>query len=119
MVMREKITLALDSAEKNYLYLKNLERRENDLPRPAEHILALSALFEAFVHYGFAVSQITLVICEVERDTSLFESLIEPHLRVVDDIEMIARQYTKMYVQYIAKIAHGSDSKHAIEHLFA
>lgn len=120
MLMRENITLALNSAEKNYLYLKNLERAENELePRPAEHILALSALFEAFVHYGFAVSQITGVICEVQRDTSLFESLIEPHLRVVDDVEMIARQYTKMYIQYIAKIAHGSDSKHAIEHLFA
>lgn len=117
--MQEKITLALDSAEKNYLYLKNLERSKKELEaRPAEHILALSALFEAFVHYGFAVSQITRVICEVEKESSLFESLIEPHLRVVDDVEMIAREYTRMYVQYIAKIAHGSDSKQAIEHLF-
>jgi hypothetical protein len=120
MVMQEKIALALDTAEKNYLYLKNLERSNKELePRPAEHILALSALFEAFVHYGFAVSQITTVICEVERESLLFESLIEPHLRVVDDVEMIARQYSKMYVQYIVKIAHGSDTKHAIEHLFA
>jgi len=117
--MHEKIALALESAEKNYLYLKNMERLDKELePRPAKHILAVSALFEAFVHYGFAVSQIASVICEVERESSLFESLIEPHLRVVDDIEMIARQYTKMYVQYIAKIAHGADSRHAIEHLF-
>lgn len=118
--MHEKIVLALDSAEKNYLYLKNLERSEKECEaRPAEHILALSTLFESFVHYGFAVSQITRVMCEIEKESSLFESLIEPHLRVVDDVEMIARQYTKMYVQYIAKIAHGADSKHAIEHLFA
>lgn len=118
--MHEKIAIALDTAENNYLYLKNLERSDKEFDaRPAEHILALSALFEAFVHYGFAVSQITSVIGELDKNSSLFESLVEPHLSVVDDIEMIAKQYSKMYVQYILKIAHGSDSNHAIENLFA
>ncbi len=116
--MYEKIALALDTAEKNYLYVKNIESSNSRLKSP-DHIIALNALFESFVHYGFAVSQTPGVICELNKDNYLFESLIEPHLRVVDDIEMIARQYASMYVKYIAKIAHGFESKKAVEDLFA
>jgi hypothetical protein len=116
--MDEKIVLALDTAEKNYLYVKNIASSK-DSKKLADHIVALNTLFESFVYYGFAVSQIANVICELDEDTSLFESLIEPHLRVVDDIEMIARQYASMYVQYIARIAQGSDSKEAVQDLFA
>ncbi len=116
--MDEKIILALDTAETNYLYSKNIEP-SNDVKKSSNHIIALNALFESFIHYGFAVSQISYVICELDENSSLFESLIEPHLRVVDDIEMIAKQYTSMYVQYIARIAQGSQSKEAIQCLFA
>lgn len=116
--MYEKITLALETAEKNYIYNKNLNQDNNNL-KFEDHILALNALFESFIHYGFAVSQIPEVICEMDLDSYLYETLIEPHLRVVDDIKMIAKQYSIMYVQYIAKIAHGSDSKEAVQNLFA
>ena len=115
--MYEKINLALDTAEKNYLYIKNIEASKQTSSLQ-DHVIALNALFESFVHYGFAVSQTPEVICELDHQSCLFESLIEPHLRVVDDIEMIARQYSTMYVQYIAKIAHGFDSKQAVEDLF-
>ncbi len=117
--MDEKIILALDTAETNYLYSKNIEPLTKDTKKLPNHIIALNALFESFIHYGFAVSQISYVICELDENSSLFESLIEPHLRVVDDIEMIARQYTTMYVQYIARIAQGSKSKEAVQNLFA
>jgi len=116
--MYEKIILALDTAEKNYLYAKNIESSK-EIKKSPDHMIALSALFESFIHYGFAVSQTPDVICELNEETYLFESLIEPHLRVVDDIEMIARQYSAMYVQYIARIAQGSNSKEAVQHLFA
>jgi len=116
--MYEKITLALETAEKNYIYNKNL-KPEKDSLKLADHIMALNALYESFIHYGFAVSQIPDVMCELDGESYLYESLIEPHLRVVDDIEMIARQYSLMYVQYIAKIAQGTDSKEAVENLFA
>ena len=116
--MYEKIALALEAAEKNYLYIKNIESSKENLKSP-DHIIALNALFESFIHYGFAVSQTSDVICELNEENYLFESLIEPHLQVVDDIEMIARQYSSMYVKYIAKIAHGFESKRAVEDLFA
>ncbi len=116
--MHEKIILALDTAEKNYLYAKHSEIT-NTAKRSSEHIIALNALFESFIHYGIAVSQSSGVICELTEDMYLFETLIEPHLRVVDDIQMIARQYTSMYVQYIARIAQGSNSKDAVQNLFA
>jgi hypothetical protein len=114
--MIEKINLALENAENNYINYKNLEKKELKLP---DHISALHALFESFIHYGFAVSQITEVIKTLDEDTSLFEVLIEPHLRIVNDENMIAKQYTKMYVQYIAKISVGMESKKAVEKLFA
>lgn len=114
--MDEKITLALEVAEKNYIYTKN-EKQNNT--KKADHITALNALFESFVHYGFAVSQIPRVVCELDERSSLYESLIEPHLRVVDDVGMIAKQYAIMYVQYIAKIAQGLESKEAVKKLFA
>jgi hypothetical protein len=114
--MYEKIALALETAEKNFLYIKNIQVTKSKSP---DHIIALNALFESFVHYGFAVSQTVDVICEMHEENYLFESLIEPHLQVVDDIEMIARQYASMYVKYIAKIAHGFESKRAVEDLFA
>lgn len=116
--MEEKIILALQSAEENYVYFKNLKPSENIL-KPADHIIALNALFESFIYYGFAVSQTTSVICELDEESSLFETLIEPHLRMLDDIELIAKQYTMMYVKYIAKIAQGLDSQSAVENLFA
>ena len=115
--MYEKINLALETAEKNYLYVKNIESTKQTSTLQ-DHIIALNALFESFVHYGFAVSQTPDVICELDEDSCLFESLIEPHLRVVDDIEMIAKQYSTMYVKYIAKIAHGFESKEAVKALF-
>ena len=114
--MYEKIALALEAAEKNFLYVKNIQASQSKSP---DHIIALNALFESFVHYGFSVSQTPDVICELQEDSYLFESLIEPHLQIVDDIEMIARQYSSMYVKYIAKIAHGYESKKAVEDLFA
>ncbi len=116
--MREKILLALDTAEKSYIYAKNLIP-EGGIIRQPEHIMALNALYESFIHYGFAVSQIPEVMGEMDEDMALFETLIEPHLRVVDDVEMIARQYAKMYVQYIANIAAGVEGKVAVEKLFA
>ena len=115
--MHDKIVLALDTAEKNYLFIKNIESSEQSI-KPKNHIIALHALFESFIHYGFAVSQTPEVICEMDEDSYLYEALIEPHLQVVDDIEMIARQYSTMYVQFIAKIAGGFESKEAVEDLF-
>lgn len=114
--MDEKITLALAVAEKNYIFTKN---EKQNISKQPDHISALNALFESFVHYGFAVSQIPGVVCELDKSTYLYESLIEPHLRVVDDIGMIAKQYSIMYVQYIAKIAQGLDSQEAVKNLFA
>jgi hypothetical protein len=114
--MRKKIDLALKNAEKNYCDYKNLEEGETKLP---EHIAALNTLFDSFIYYGLAASQIADAICELEDDTYLYEALLEPHLRVVDDTEMVARQYTKMYIQYIAKLAQGADSKTAVTTLFA
>lgn len=116
--MYEKITLALEAAEKTYIYNKNLHL-ENITMKCEDHITALNALFESFIYYGFAVSQIPEVLCLLDENTCLYESLIEPHLKVVDDKEMIARQYSIMYVQYIAKIAQGTDSKEAVQKLFA
>ena len=43
MIMHEKITLALEVAEKNYIYNKN-EKQGNT--KIADHIAALNALFE-------------------------------------------------------------------------
>lgn len=116
--MNEKITLALETAEKNYIYNKNLNPQDSSL-KLEDHIIALNALFESFIHYGFAVSQIPEVICEMDFDFCLYEVLIEPHLHVVDDIKMISKQYSIMYVQYIVQIADGSDSKEAVQNLFA
>jgi len=116
--MNEKIILALQTAEKTYIYTKNVKNKETAL-KTGDHILALNALFESFIHYGFAVSQISDLISALECDSCLYEALIEPHLRVVNDIEMISKQYSMMYVQYIAKVAQGSDSKEAVKNLFA
>ena len=114
--MREKIDLALRNAEKNYIEYKNLEEVTAKMP---VHIAALHCLFDSFIYYGLAASQITDAICDLDEETYLFEALIEPHLRVVDDTQMIARQYTKMYIQYIAQLAQGADSKTAVSTLFA
>ncbi|MDF1880857.1 hypothetical protein JHD50_05975 [Sulfurimonas sp. MAG313] len=108
--MIEKTILALRNAEETYINLKEGSSKQ--------HIIALHALFDSFIYYGFAVSQVTDAITYLENDTYLFETLIEPHLRVVDDVDMIARQYMHMYVQYIAKIAGGEKSEKAIESLF-
>jgi len=114
--MNEKIILALKNAENNYIDYKNLE--ENTLKLP-EHITALHTLFDSFIYYGVAASQTAEAIKELDEETYLFEVLIEPHLRVVDDVDMIARQYTPMFVKYIAQIAQGMESKKAVEKLFA
>jgi len=114
--MYEKIILALKNAEKNYIDYKSLEDGGRKLP---EHIAALHTLFDSFIYYGVAASQTTEAIKELDEDTYLFEVLIEPHLRVVDDVDMIARQYTPMFVKYIAQIAQGMESKKAVEKLFA
>lgn len=116
--MEEKISLALRSAEENYLYYKNSDPSEGSV-RSADHIIALNALFESFVHYEFAVAQTTALICSLDEESELFGSLIEPHLRVLDDIELISKEYAKMYIKYIAKIAQGLDSRSAVENLFA
>ncbi len=110
--MRETIYLALKTAEQNYVYNKNLTSDNKS------HILALNALYESFVHYGLAVSEIIEVMGEIEEDSALFISLIEPHLRVVNDKEMILKQYMLMYVKYIAAIAQGMQSDEAAKKLF-
>ena len=116
--MNEKILLALKAAEKTYIYNKNLNP-ENDGSKHPEHIIALNALYESFIYYGFAVSQIPEIVCELDEDSYLYESLIQPHLKVVDDIQMVAKQYALMYVKYIAKIAQGSQSQEAVATLFS
>jgi len=114
--MREKIDLALRNAEKNYINYKSLEDGTLKLP---EHIAALHALFDSFIFYGLAASQTAEAIKELDEQTYLFEVLVEPHLRVVNDVDMIARQYTPMFIKYIAQIAQGCQSKEAVEKLFA
>lgn len=116
--MNKKILLALEAAEKTYIYNKNLNPSEVDI-KYAEHIIALNVLYESFINYGLAVSQISEAVCELDEDSYLYESLIQPHLKVVDDIGMVAKQYALMYVQYIAKIAQGSQSQEAVATLFA
>jgi len=116
--MNEKIFLALEAAEKTYTFSKNI-KPESGTQKPKEHILALNSLFQAFIEYGLAASQTPHAICELDENSYLFSTLIEPHLRIVDDVEMIAKQYSVMYVQYIAKVAQGSQSEEAIATLFA
>jgi len=114
--MNEKIILALKNAEKNYVDCKSLDGGELKLPK---HITALHMLFDSFIFYGVAASQTAEAIKELDENTYLFEILIEPHLKVVDDVDMIARQYMPMFVKYIAQIAQGMESKKAVEKLFA
>jgi len=109
--MNDKIILALKNAEETYTNLKKSEQKE--------HIMALHALYDSFIYYGLAVSQIPEAVSELEEGSYLHQILIEPHLRIVDDVEMIAKQYSLMYVQYIAKIAAGAGSEEAVETLFA
>jgi len=114
--MEKKITLALENAEKNYTDFKHLETSNTVLP---SHIMALSALFESFIHYGLAVSQVPEAIKNLEEETEIFEILIQPHLHVVNDVDMISKEYVKMFVQYIAQISIGEESKIAVKKLFA
>ena len=114
--MREKTILALKNAEENYINYKHSDEEKSKLP---EHIAALHALFDSFIYYGIAVSEVSASLNELDENTYLFEALIEPHLKVVDDIDMIARQYSPMFVKYIAQIAAGTKSKEAVEKLFA
>ncbi|PHR54777.1 MAG: hypothetical protein COA44_12155 [Arcobacter sp.] len=108
--MNEKIILALKNAEETYTNLKSSGQKE--------HIMALHALYDSFIYYGLAVSQTPEAICQLEEGSYLHQTLIEPHLRVVDDLEMIANQYSLMYVKYIAKLAGGCESQEAVQELF-
>jgi hypothetical protein len=109
----------VNSAEDEFRYVYNMEL--NDQQRNSTlmvHSTAIVILFNRFLHLRLRVQEVVQALIRLPEWTELFKILIAPFLSLVDDVEVIARKYGKVYLQYLSEKAKGKEDEEIVMTIF-
>lgn len=93
---------------------KELDQQDRELL----HICAVKALFRSFWEQNYFSDEAIFAIVGLPQETRLYEVIVEPYLKIIDDKEMVAGQYATMYLHYFSKKLEGVEDEVAMATLF-
>jgi len=118
------ITLMLAQAEEEFCYLEEqclkqkettTENRECDYKL---HGLALITLYSFALNLKLSGGQLMKLLYELEEESHLHQHLIAPYLLLLDDMELVCKQYGHKYLRFLSEKAQDKSDEEIMEILF-
>ncbi len=102
----------------NMYRVECLEKGLDQQDRELLHICAVKALFRSFWEQNYFSDEAIFAIVGLPQETRLYEIVVEPYLKIIDDKEMVASKYATMYLHYFSKKLEGVEDEVAMASLF-
>ncbi len=102
----------------NMFRVECLEKELGPQDRELMHICAVKALFRSFWEQNYFSDEAIFAIVGLPQETRLYEVVVEPYLKIIDDKEMVAGKYATMYLHYFSKKLEGAEDEVAMASLF-
>lgn len=118
------LTLMLAQAEEEFCYLEEqclkqkkatTENRECDYKL---HALALITLYSFALNLKLSGGQLMKLLYELKEESRLHQHLIAPYLLLLDDMELVCKQYGHKYLRFLSEKAQGKSDEEVMEMLF-
>ena len=111
-------------AEEEFCYLEEqcLKQKET-ITVSAEcdyklHGLALITLYSFALNLRLSGGQLMKLLYELKEESRLHQHLIAPYLLLLDDMELVCKQYGHKYLRFLSEKAQGKSDEEVMEMLF-
>ncbi len=117
------LTLMIIQAEEEFCYLeeqclKNEKKDENEECDYKLHALALITLYSFALNLRLSGGQLMNLLYELDEESHLYQHLIAPYLLLLDDMELVCKQYGHKYLRFLSEKAQDKSDEEIMEVLF-
>ena len=119
------LTLMIVQAEEEFCYLEEqcLKQKEN-VTESEEcdyklHGLALITLYSFALNLKLSGGQLMNLLYELDEGSRLHNHLIAPYLLLLDDKELVCKQYGHKYLKFLTEKAQDKSDEEIMEILFS
>jgi len=116
--MKTLIKNSLLASQEDFIHTFNALSSKEQSNSVYIHILAVRVLFSNFLYYKLQVRALIAGFEEMDKNTSLYQILIEPYLKIVDDKSVIIKKYGAMYLIYLGEKSKGFKDEEIIDKIF-
>jgi hypothetical protein len=117
------LTLMIIQAEEEFCYLeeqclKNEKKDENEECDYKLHALALITLYSFALNLRLSGGQLMNLLYELDEESHLYQHLIAPYLLLLDDMELVCKQYGHKYLRFLSEKSQDKSDEEIMEVLF-
>lgn len=109
----------LRQTEEEFKYLEEqcLKNEENDCDIKL-HALAMITLYNFALNLKLSGSQLIELLYVLDKNSRLHQNLIAPYLMLLDDMELVCKQYGHSYLMFLSEKAQDKSDEEIMKILF-
>jgi len=118
------LTLMILQAEKEFCYLEEQCLKHKETEADSEecdymlHGLALITLYSFALNLKLSGGQLMNLLYALDENSRLYNHLIAPYLLLLDDMELVCKQYGHKYLRFLSEKAQDKSDEEIMEVLF-
>ena len=117
------LTLMILQAEEEFCYLeeqclKNENKLEGEEYDYKLHAIALITLYSFALNLKLSGGQLMNLLYELDEESHLYQHLIAPYLLLLDDMELVCKQYGHKYLRFLSEKSQDKSDEEIMEVLF-
>ncbi|MEE8587778.1 MAG: hypothetical protein V3S80_00375 [Sulfurimonadaceae bacterium] len=106
-------------AEEEFCYLEEqCYKTESEECDYKLHALALITLYSFALNLKLSGSQLMHLLYELNEGSHLYKHLIAPYLLLLDDMELVCKQYGHKYLRFLSEKAQDKSDEEIMQLLF-
>ena len=111
-------------AEEEFCYLEEQCLKNKDTNNKSEecdyklHGLALMTLYNFALNLRLSGGQLMHLLYDLDEQSRLHQHLIAPYLLLLDDMELVCKQYGHKYLRFLSEKSQGKNDEEIMEILF-
>ena len=116
--MKQIIMDSIQSAEEDFITKFNALNSREQSNTVYTHILAVEVLFANSLYFKIPARTLIYALELLDSSTKLYSVLIAPYMKIVEDIDVIAKKYGAMYLIYLGEKSKGMEDLEIINNIF-
>lgn len=109
--------LILTEEEFKYLEEQCLKNEEDDCDIKL-HAIAMITLYNFALNMKLSGSQLIELLYTLDKKSRLHQNLIAPYLMLLDDMELVCKQYAHAYLKFLSEKARDKSDEEIMAVLF-
>ena len=113
------LTLMIIQAEEEFCYLEEqCYKTESEECDYKLHALALITLYSFALNLKLSGGELMRLLNELDQDSRLYQHLITPYLLLLDDMDLVCKQYGHKYLRFLSEKAQEKSDEEIMQLLF-